>query len=325
MSQNSTNSSENQEIDLTIISRKINGIFDSFSNSIFRGFLFLKRNILIIGVLFLIGAGLGIYMDKNTNIYDNEIIVSPNFGSVDYMYSKINQIESKIKEGDTVFLRDIVGLKNPKKLKDISIEPITDVYKFIDHNEANFDLIKLMAEDGDIKKIIEDKVTSKNYPYHIISFTTDNLTDDEKTVKPLLDFLNNNDYFKKVQQVSLKNIEVKLTQNDSIISQINGLLNSFSKSANGEKNNNLVYYNENTQLNDVIKTKDQLINEQAMHRLELISMDKIVKDNTVTINIKNVEATNGKMKFIIPFVFVGLFLLAGFLRSYYRRQMAKLA
>jgi hypothetical protein len=42
-----------------------------------------------------------------------------------------------------------------------------------------------------------------------------------------------------------------------------------------------VYYNENTQLNDVIQTKDKLIKEQGNLRLELVNADKIVKRTAV--------------------------------------------
>ena len=56
------------------------------------------------------------------------------------------------------------------------------------------------------------------------------------------------------------------------------MLNAFSTTANGsQKSDKLVYYNENSQLNEVIKTKDALINEQGGHRIELVNFDKIIK------------------------------------------------
>jgi hypothetical protein len=116
-----------------------------------------------------------------------------------------------------------------------------------------------------------------------------------------------------------------MAENDSIISQINGLLNAFSNTANGsQKSDKLVYYNENSQLNEVIKTKDALSNEQGSHRLELVNYDKIVKDNSTTLNIKNTQVVNGKMKLVLPILFVFLFVLGGYFKSYYKSQMAKL-
>lgn len=316
---------DNQEIDLSHISKKIGNFFENISTSIFKGFLFFKRNILWVGVLFILGAGLGFYFDKTMKVYDNQIIVIPNFDSADYLYAKIDLINSKISERDTAFLKNIVGIKEPRKLKNVEIKPITDAYKFISSNPTNFELIKLMAEEGELEKILKDNMTSKNYPYHIISFSTVDRTSDEKTVKPILNYLNNSDYYKRVQKEYLNNINVKMVANDSIISQINGFLNAFKTNVNGsQKSDKLVYYNENSQLNDVIKNKDQLITEQGIHRMELVNLDRIVKDSSSTLNVKSSQATNGKMKFILPLLFVFIFILIGYFKAYYKNQMAKL-
>ena len=315
----------NQEIDLSQISEKIGNLYQGVLTLIFNVILFFKRNILILGILFVIGAVLGFYMDKNSKVYDNQIIVLPNFGSTDYLYAKIDLINSKINDGDSVFLKEEVGIKEPKKLKIIEIEPITDVYKFINNGTANFELIKLMAEDGDLKKILEDNMTSKNYPFHSISFTTDNRTSDEKIVQPLLNYLNKSDYYSTIQKEYINNIKIKMVQNDTIINQINGFLKGFSNTVNGpQKSDKLVYYNENSQLNEVIKTKDMLISEQGVHRLELVNLDKIIKDNSTTINIKNNKSVNGKMKLVLPFLFVCFFIIGGLIRSFYKKQTLKL-
>jgi uncharacterized protein YneF (UPF0154 family) len=325
MSETSQSNKDNQEIDLSEISKKIGNFFDGISTMVFRGFLFFKRNIIWIGILFIVGAVLGFYMDKNTKIYDNELIVCPNFSSTDYLYAKIELINSKIADNDTLFLKEVVGLKNANNFLRIEVIPITDVYKFIDNKAQNFELIKLLAEDGDIKKIVTESLTSKNYPYHLITFTTLDKTTDAKTVQPLLNYLNSSDYYKVVQKAYLNNIAIKMTQNDSIIAQIDGFLNAFSKTTNGsQKSDKLVYYNENSQLGDIIKTKDALVSEQGARRLELVNYDKIVKDNSITLNIKNNKSTNGKMKLILPFLFIFLFVLAGLFKSYYKHQMAKL-
>ncbi|WP_162126813.1 hypothetical protein [Flavobacterium phycosphaerae] len=325
MSETSQSNKDNQEIDLSAISRKIGDFFEGISTKIFKGFLFLKRNIIWVGILFVLGAALGVYVDKTNKIYDNQLIVCPNFNSTDYLYAKIELINSKIADNDTVFLKEVVGLKKPKSFLKIEVVPITDVYKFIDNKAQNFELIKLLAEDGDIKKIVTETLTSKNYPYHLITFTTEDKTSDEKTVQPLLNYLNNSDYYTVIQKAYLENIKIKMVQNDSIISQINGFLNAFSNTTNGsQKSDKLVYYNENSQLGDVIKTKDALVTEQGARRLELVNLDRIVKDNSVTLNIKNNKSTNGKMKLVLPFLFLFLFLLAGFFKSYYKHQMAKM-
>lgn len=324
MSSNPQANPDNQEIDLSQVSKRIGKAFEDFATWIFRGFLFVKRNIIIFAILFIVGAGLGYYLDKSTKVYDHQIIVSPNFGSVDYLYSKIDLLKAKISEHDTAFLKK-VGIIDTKKLANIEIKPITDVYKFIDNKPQNFDLIKLMAEDGDINKIVVDEVTSRNYPFHIISYKTTSLTDESKTLNPIMSFLNDSDYFKTVQKVYIQNLKTKFSSNDSTITQIDGILNEFSvnNSNAGSKSDKLVYYNENTQLNDVIKTKEELIRDNGNIQLDLLNTDKIIKNRSSVLNIKNTESVNGKMKFILPFIFIGFFIIFGLVRSFYRYQMKK--
>jgi hypothetical protein len=324
MSTNQPSNSDNQEIDLSQISKKIGAFFEGIATKIFNVIFFIKKNSLILSILFVLGLGIGLFLERKSKSYTNEIIVAPNFGSNDYLYSKIELINSKIKESDTLFLKNVVGIKNPKKFREIKVQPINDVYKFIDNKGGNFELIKLMAEDGDLKKIIEESTTSKNYPYHRIQFITEQLTSDEKTVKPLLTFLNNSDYYKIIQRENLNNIKIKIKENDSIINQIDGVLDSFSNAVNGsQRNEKLIYYNENTQLNDVIKTKNELVYEQGIHRLELVNLDKIVKENSHTLNLKEEKSLFGRLTFLIPFLFIFIYAFVRYFKSFYKKQLAK--
>ncbi len=314
---------DGNEIDLSQISKKISSFFERIVLSVFRALFFIRRNIIVFSILGILGGGLGYYMDAKIKMYNHKIIVCPNYSSTDYLYSKIELLNSRINEGDTLFLKNVVGVKKPKALTAIEISPITDVYKFIENNTQNFELLRLFAEDGDLKKIVKENMTSKNYPFHQITFTTKGVTDRAATIDPLLTFLNDSDYFRKMQKEYLHNIDVKMTENDSLIHQINSFLNGVSSSINGsQKSDKLVYYNENTQMNDVIKTKEALIKEQGSLRLDLVNLDKIVKDNSVVSNIKNKDGVNGKMKFALPLLFFFLFGFGSLMIKFYKQRKA---
>ena len=318
-----SSNSQDQEIDLGQVFNKIGGFFQKGIDSIFDLFLFLKKNFLILTILLISGIVLGYFLDKNNKSYDHQVIVIPNFGSTDYLYSKIDLLESKKKENDTVYLNNL-GIKNVSKFNSIKIEPIIDAYKFIQSNEKNFELIRLMAEDGDLETILKDGLTSKNYPYHIVSFSTTNQTTEEATVQPILAFLNNSNYYNTIQKEYINNIQLKMIANDSTISQINELLNDFAKtSSNDQKSDKLVYYNENNQLNEIIKIKDGLVNEQGAHKMSMINNDATIKVVSSTINIKNTKGLNGKMKLIVPFLFILLFFIFSGLQVFYKRQISK--
>jgi hypothetical protein len=316
---------DTQEIDLGQVGKGISNAFNSLIVSFFTLIFFIKRKIILIGILFIIGATLGYLADKTIKVYTHKVIVIPNFGSVDYLYSKVELLNTKIKEGDTVFLKDI-GIKNTKKFSKISIEPIIDPYKFVDNKKENFELLKLMAEDGSIDKIITNKNTSKNYPYHEITFTTLNETSDDKVIDPVLAFLNDSDYFKQLQKVVAASNELRIKTNEEIIGQIDGFLNEFNQSMSGPspKSDKLIYYNENSQLNDVIQTKEATVKELGVLRVSVVNQQKVVNDISTTLNIKNTESVNGKLKFVLPILFVFLYLLIqGFIVSY-RNQIKRI-
>lgn len=318
----STNS-QDQEIDLGQVFKKIGGLYQSLIDKFFDFILFLKRNIIIIIVLFLLGAGLGFYLDKESKVYDHEIIVLPNFGSTDYLYSKINLLESKRKESDTTFLNKL-GFVNKSDFNKIEIEPIIDIYQFINSKETNFDLIKLMAEDGDLKEIIKDDVTSKNYSYHVIKIKTTKKITYDKLQASILSYLNDSDYFKVIQKQIIENLKVKIAANDTTVNQIDNLLNDFAKtSSSNQKSDKLVYYNENSQLNDVILTKENLIKEQGNNKISLVNSDKIIKDINISINSRNIEGLHGKIKFILPFFFILIFFFINRFIGFYKKQIKK--
>ncbi|HOZ75879.1 MAG TPA: hypothetical protein PLS51_09620 [Flavobacterium sp.] len=320
----STNTPQNQEVDLSMVSKGIGNFVQYIKLVIFRAIQFVIKHVVVIGILFAIGVGLGLYLDKTQKTYDHQIIVQPNFGSVDYLYAKVDLLESKILEKDTVFLEKI-GLHNPSAFSRIDIKPVVDVYRFINTSEQNFELLKLMSEDSDIKKIVEERATSKNYPYHVISLKSKARISHTNFIEPLMAYLNNSAHYAIMQKEYLNNLKIKVKANDLTIAQIDGFLNTFSGTVNGpSKSDKLVYYNENTQLNDVIQTKDKLIKEQGNLRLELVNADKIVKENSSIINIENNESINGKLKIILPILFIFLYLCIHYFVRFYKTQKARL-
>lgn len=315
---------EDQEIDLVLISKKINNFFQRISASIFRGIQFFIRNWVIVLILVFIGFGLGMFLDKTQKSYDNQIIVQPNFGSVDYLYSKIDLIQSKIQTQDTVFFKSI-GVLNSPELSKISIEPIVDVFKFVNNNEQNLQVLKLMTANSDLKSIISETTTSKNYPFYIISFSTKGLSKDGSIATSLLNYINSSKYYSAIQKISVVNIKEKIKKNEEIISQIDGVLNRISVSNQGSlSHDKLVYYNENTQLNDLVKTKDNLIRENANYKIDLVTSDKIVKESSITTNIENRDSVKGRLKIILPILFVFAFLFIVFIKRFYKNQKALL-
>jgi hypothetical protein len=309
---------ENQEIDLTKVSKKIKGFFSRINDSIFDGVLFIKRNFIILTILLILGVGIGIYIDKINKVYVHKMIVIPNFGSVDYLYNKLNHLEAKLKENDTVFFKEL-GIQHPKKIKKIEIDPIIDIYKFIEgESNRNYEMVNLMAENSDISKVVEDPLTSKNYKNHLITITTKGTTSQKETITPILNYLNDSQYYTAIQKELIKNLQRIIVTNDSTVKQINDLLNNYSNKK-GEK---LIYYNDNTQLQEVIKIKDYIVSEQGYNYTELINYEKIIRDNSTVLNTRK---SSFKMFIVLPALFILLFIIASMIKSYYKKQVEKRA
>lgn len=322
---------EDQEIDLSTVTRKVNGFFDSISRKIFLGIIFIKKNAIKLGALFLAGAILGYFIDSSQKSYTNQVIVSPNFGSVDYVYTKIDFLQSKVRDNDTLFLKKL-GITKPKAIVSIKIQPILDIYSFVNNNTVvanngqntqNFELVRLLSEDGDINKVVEDKITSKNYPRHTIVIETTDKVSNENLVNPIIDYLNKNEYYETLRKIDEENIKTKIVENQKIISQIDTVLNQFSSESSHQKNDKLVYYNENTQLNDVIQSKYRLITEIGGLKVELINISKFVKKTSSVINIKNTKGLNNKVKLILPFLFIFMFISYTLFIRFYKSQKMK--
>jgi hypothetical protein len=330
MSSTSQNN-DNQEIDLSQIYKKIGSYFEEINNKIFRTILFFKRKFLILSILTAIGFGLGQFLDIIFKSYKNQIIVSPIGGGVDYLYSKIELLDSKLGEKDSMFFKSI-GIKNFKKIKLIRVEPVIDIYNFVNNstsaanaqNTQNFELVKLFAENSDINKVINDKLTSKNYPFHSIIITTKEQITEDEIIKPLLKYLNTDEYLNKISTISIENIKNKMDKNEQEIKQLDSLISQISKSiGKNERSSNLVYNSENNQIGGLFDLKNNLINEIASQKIQLVKIESFIRDISITTNIKNSKGTNDKLKFILPILFIFMFLFVILFKRFYSKQLAK--
>jgi hypothetical protein len=327
----STNTNQDQEIDLGQVFGKIGRLFENLGDAIFRMIQFVIKNFVVLLVLLVLGVGLGLFLDSKANSYEHKIIVQPNFNTVDYLYNKINLINSKIKQDDTVFLKSI-GIENPKKLRSVNVRPIVDIYNFVNQrtvhinnaqNTQNYELVKLMSESSDISKVIKDTVTSKNYENHLIIVKTDGFTTDKKTIQPILEYLNNSPFYKSIQKVLVENMKIKMEEDKQTIDQIDLMLNSFSKTSNNNSNDKLVYYNENTQLNDIINTKTGLIDNLGFQKAQLEIYNKIIRDKSQVLNLKDSKGISSKMKLVLPILFIFCFLFFIYAKNFYNAHKLK--
>jgi len=295
---------DNQEIDL----------FKIIYSSLILIKEFIKKNFIPFMILSIIGASLGYFISPKLKKYESRIILTPNFNSTDFLYNEIDYINSRIQDKDTVFLKKI-GFNHT--ISNIEIKPIISVYQFVQSNDKNFDLIKLFAEDGDINKVAEDEKTAKNYSNHQITITTKYPNLDTKQIELLFKYLNNNSYYNNLKDISAQNLDKRIQTNSFTIDQINDILNKFSEENSHEKSSNLVYFNDNTQLNEIISTKNAIIKENENIIQGRLTSDKTIKEISQSLNIKQKSKSNlFIIIFPIVFIFIYLTIKQLFLKKY---------
>lgn len=317
----------NQEIDLSIVSKAVSNFGAKLISKLVSFILFIKKKLIFLIVLFVVGALLGYVIDKTSKQYDSQIIVTPNLGGVDYLYSKVNLLSSKLIEGDTLFLSSI-GVKNVKNIIEIKIKPIVDIYGFVNNstsaasaqNTQNFEMIKLLAEDSNITKVIEDELTGKNFPLHTISITTNSKVVRTEIINPILTYLNTDQYYNEVLKISESNVRFELAKNEKQIIQIDSIIKKLMVNLGKSKSNSLVYNSENDQLNPMFQLKNNLITTVGNQKIQLVKLNLIIKDVVVIINKFSVKGVNGKIKFILPFVLIGLYLFFTAIIIFFRQE-----
>jgi hypothetical protein len=315
----STNSQE-QEIDLSQIGKRISKGFQKAVNRCFDLLFFIQKRLIIVFTLLVIGGGLGFYLDKEPN-YTNDIVVIPNFGSNEYLYDKIDLITLKLKEKDEAFFTKI-GIKNIEDFISIEIQPVNGIYNFInsESQKNNFELVKLMAENGDIEKILQDQTTSKNYYLHSINIKTATAFQKKDLIDPILNYLQQSEYFIKLQKIQQNNLEEKLVANKLLITQIDQIVSSLSQNKIGSG----VSISENTGISDIIQKKDNLIFENQKLATNRLEFEKLIKDIDISINQMNTNGANNKMKFILPLLLVLFYLLGYWFSKVYKQQKQRI-
>ncbi len=315
----STNS-QNQEINLGHVGAQIKSFLNGIIDSLFDFLFFIKKKIIIIGGLFIIGVVLGVFLDKSVS-YNQDISVIPNFGSNEYLYTKVAFIKSRLRENDADFFKSI-GVKDFEKISNIEVKAVNGIFGFVNmrDNAQNFELIKLMAEDGNIEEIIKDDVTSKNYYLHNITISTSEKVNQKEVIEPILEYFQKNTFYEKQQVIYQENIANKIAFNDSLLKQIDGLIIKLSDS----KNSSNVTISENSSITTLINKKDELIKESQYLKLNKHEYENIIKVQNISSNNINTKGLNNKMKLLLPFLFVFLYLVGFTFNNLYKKQLARI-
>ena len=301
MQQYTTNPYSDNEVELSHVTGRVSGFFNSILESFFSFFQTLIHYKWITIVLIVLGVGLSILSKViGKPSYKNELVVAANYNSNDYLYSTLKNYRSLIANAkspqDSLLLSKVSG---------IDAEPIPDAYEFLLSNYQNLQAFKVMADRGmDIEKYLKSKVAEKNYRYHKLTFTTSVPKDSTKIViTHLLNKLNETEYFNERKKFEKLNIQNKRIQLQKSVDQLNGIFESFG--ANGTSSG--VNLNDYSNMEELFMSKEYLLNQINLLDVENLENDKVIYDVFQNINQKKSFPIPGFI--ILPIVFLCMFVV----------------
>lgn len=305
-----------EEVDLGYLFKSIGGFFKGLVRLLFRVITFIKKFIFLIIGLIILGIILGYFLDRDSNnVYENRLIVIPNFESVEYLYDKTDELNFKIKSKDSAYLKNIFGA-NFRLLKKIEIEPIVDIYDFTTKSRENIDVFRILFENQNMKEFLDDMTTSKQYKYQKLKIFVLG-TDSEKLLDSLIKYYNENEHFSQYQEAYVQNTTRRLAETDKMMIQADSVISAITSAPNGNTSNAPVYASYNNDFYSIFRYKDVLLKE----KLELLkkSKDEVEIIKPVSINYNIVEGGFSTIKNIIKIPLLLIFLFFGifFLRFIY--------
>ena len=226
----STNQKNNEEeVDLgslfVIIGKGFSNFFN-FIGNIFKGIfhliisilIFLKTNIVKIGIAALIGGVLGVFLEvKKVTSYEAELLLAPNFQSTRQLYNNVNYYNDLVKQKDTASLQKIFNLdKNiAASLKEFEIEPLKiarDIINAYDDLILSIDTLTIKSyEYSDF----EDSFTDFDYKVHKVTVRAEKNDVFDKLEDVIIFSVANNNYFKRLKKLTNEN----LNRSDSLYRQ----------------------------------------------------------------------------------------------------------
>ena len=307
-----TSQNASDEIDLGVVFEKIKSFFKSILIGIIQIFQFFWKHKLRLIILLAIGLGLQfLFLNQIEKIYSNEYLVRTNYDSTEYLYSKVNAINSKLKAEDSLFIKDVFG-ENYVRVKEVEVVPVIDVYELVNKSEENKEAFELLLDEfGDIS-FLEDEININEYPTHKIKIYIKGQADNEMISNRLYDHLASNPYYNELKIKTLESYKDQLEQNKTIRIQIDSIVKNQKGNTLPKLDNNAINFSGSQDLNELLNQKQELLVKDLTLRNRLSSDNQVLKIIDSSFGVFSQE--RNQSYFIIPSIFLGIYSLFFFFK-----------
>lgn len=316
------------DLDLRELFRMLRAGGNNLANALLRFFLFLKRNLLLLLVLAGVGLLLGYGLKLITGTrYKLDVIVSPNLESRNYLYDIVDELDANITGRDTLFFNQLeVPVADLKDFK-IEIKSLNAENANRYEDEARFLELLLEFEDTDaIDDIVRAHLMDRGTMDQRITFYFPDPESGRRTAEKIIAYINSNPYYQELVDTYARNARERIRRNDSVIAQIDVLVENFTDQMAREKSipdGQLVLENEETlAVADLLVLKNDLVRDSENKRIELKRRQEAIS----VINFGQVrilkESLFKRSIFYMPVAFILGFLLFTLLRVLDRKARA---
>ncbi len=299
-----------------LIGRGFNRLFRVF----LRLFLYLKRNIIWLAGLIVIGVAAGLLL--RTIVVEKQqldVIVTPQLNNVEYLHDVVAQIQADLNARDTTLLRRMgLDLDQPDKIQ-IELVPIRDAKTPANSNRMAFlDVLKEFEESDAIDDIVRSELQNQTTSDHRLSFYFKDPVSGEAFARKTIEYINNNEFYKELNAIYLENAENRIRRNDSLITQIDVLIRNYTdrlaREQSGSSGQLMLEDEESLDVPSLFELKNELIRASEEKKLELVRRKTPIRVVNFGKPHKINKSLFGKRIVLIP----SLLLLAFFLVSIIR-------
>jgi hypothetical protein len=323
---NSSNPSKNSdEIDLGQLFQLIGNGFNKLFKVFLRLFLYLKRNVLILIGLIIVGAGIGYGLNQIVSKkFKTEVIVKPQMDSKNYLYDVIDEIQANIKSKNTAFFESI-GIENiDYSGLDIAISRVTGDSNS-DSDKQYLELLQSFDDTDAIADIVRAELQNKSSYNHRITFFYKDAGLGEDFAKKVMRYINDNTYFKGLLVIYRSNANSRIEQNMRLLNQVDEIIANYSnkikRTDNSLGNDRIILDNQETvDITGLFDLKNSLIEDIEAKKIELEQRTEAVKIINFGKTQQITKSFFGKNIVIIPLLLVGLFFLLSIMKYLNRKS-----
>ncbi len=314
MAEQSKNSTSD-EVDLGQLFQLIGKGFNRIFNGFLRFFLFIKKNLLILLGLGVLGVAIGFGIGKiSSEKVKTEVIVRPNLESQEYLYDVVYEIQANVKSQNQEFFDNMdIEINQFRGLK-IEVIALGDKKNDLESELKYLDLLRGLDVSGSVSDIVRNEILSHSSLNHKVTFTYRKEVPGQEFARKIMEYINTNPYFNDLIAFHIDNAKNRIQENRALIGQLDVLIERYTAnlaSTNENQNDGRIILDTEEQMDirKLFDLKNSLIRDIEAKKVELKTRENAIK----IINFGKPQEVDtpffSKSLVIIPIIFVGLFFL----------------